>query len=102
MVTATVDETRAAEFEAAYTKVAAQVLGTPGHVRDELLRDESRPGGYVLLSEWESREAFLAWEDAPVHRETTTPMRPYWTGRVERRILPVRATADGVRAGEGT
>ena len=73
-------------FEKAFASVSAAVRGTPGHLRDELLRSEDDPGAYVLLSEWESREAFLAWEDAPVHREATTPMRPYWQGRVERRI----------------
>jgi heme-degrading monooxygenase HmoA len=102
MVFATVDDKNAAAFEKAYTSVAEQVSGTPGHIRDELLRDQTRPGGYILLSEWESEERFLAWEDAPVHREATTPMRPYWAGRVERHIYPVRATRGGVRAGSGT
>jgi heme-degrading monooxygenase HmoA len=73
-------------FETAFATVSAQVSGTPGHVRDELLRSDDDPGAYVLLSEWESREAFLAWEDAPVHRAATTPMRPFWQGRVERLI----------------
>jgi heme-degrading monooxygenase HmoA len=73
-------------FEKAFASVSAAVRGTPGHLRDELLRSEDDPGAYVLLSEWESREAFLAWEDAPVHREATTPMRPHWQGRVERLI----------------
>ena len=66
-----------------------QVRGTPGHRGDELLRSESEPGCYILLSEWESREAFLAWEDAPIHRQTTTPMRPYWSGPVTRTIYDV-------------
>jgi len=41
------------------------------------------------LSEWESREAFLEWERDPVHMQTTTPMRPYWSGRVQRKIYDV-------------
>ncbi|MBT2208992.1 MULTISPECIES: antibiotic biosynthesis monooxygenase [Actinomadura] len=101
MVFASVKEDQRGPFEAAYTEVASTVAGTPGHVRDELLRDDARPGGYILLSEWESEEQFRAWEDAPVHRRATTPMRPYWAGRIERKIYPVRATADGVRPGEG-
>lgn len=76
-------------FERAFATVSRHVAGTPGHLRDELLRSEDDPGAYVLLSEWESREAFLAWEDAPVHRELTTPMRPFWQGRVERRIYDI-------------
>lgn len=89
MVFARVDEQRSAAFEAAYTEVTRTVAGTPGHIRDELLKDTDDPGSYVLLSEWESTEHFLAWENAPVHRELTVPMRPYWAGRVERRIFEV-------------
>jgi len=74
------------DFEKAFESVSRRVKGTPGHLGDELLRSDDDPGAYVLLSEWESREAFLTWEDAPVHREATTPMRPFWQGRVERHI----------------
>lgn len=90
MVFATVREGDEEAFERAYEEVTAKVLGTPGHIRDELLR-ESGSSSYILLSEWESVEKFKEWEDAPVHREVTTPMRPYWAGRVDRKIydLPV-------------
>ena len=96
MVFASVQEGREAEFEAAYAHVTAEVKGTAGHIRDELLRDSDHGGRYVLLSEWESVDAFRAWEDAPIHRQITTPMRPYWTGRVERVIFDV-----AFRLGEG-
>jgi heme-degrading monooxygenase HmoA len=86
MVFARVDTDDRLAFEEAFAAVSRTVRGTPGHITDELLRSEDDPGAYILLSEWESREAFLAWEDAPVHREATTPMRPFWQGRVERRI----------------
>jgi heme-degrading monooxygenase HmoA len=86
MVFARVDTDDRPAFEEAFAAVSRTVRGTPGHITDELLRSEDDPGAYILLSEWESREAFLAWEDAPVHREATTPMRPFWQGRVERRI----------------
>ena len=89
MVFATIKEGEEANFEAAYAEVTAKVKGTQGHINDELLRRTDQPGSYILLSEWESREAFLAWEDAPVHMNTTTPMRPYWAGRVERVIYDV-------------
>lgn len=89
MVFATVREGEEAAFEAAYALVTSRVRGTPGHIRDELLRRRDRTGHYVLLSEWESMEDFLHWEDAPIHREITTPMRPYWAGRVERVLYDV-------------
>lgn len=81
-------------FEAAFAEVTRKVKGTPGHINDELLREDGEPGSYILLSEWESKEAFLAWEDAPIHMQTTSPMRPYWAGRVERKIYEVRVKLD--------
>jgi len=95
MVFATVKPENGELFEAAFADVSARVRGTPGHITDELLRDPERPGTYILMGTWQSREAFLAWEDDPVHRETTTPMRPYWL-TVERRIYEVAVrTASG-------
>jgi heme-degrading monooxygenase HmoA len=81
-------------FEDAYAEVTRKVKGTPGHVCDELLRDTGEKGSYILLAEWESRERFLEWENDPVHMATTTPMRPYWSGRVERRIYEVAHRID--------
>lgn len=89
MVFAKIKEGEEKKFEAAYAEVTSKVKGTPGHVADELLRNTKEPGSYILLSEWESKEAFLGWEDAPIHMQTTTPMRPYWAGRVERIIYEV-------------
>ncbi|WP_067831212.1 antibiotic biosynthesis monooxygenase family protein [Actinomadura kijaniata] len=78
-----------AGFEEAFAKVRQSVRGTPGHRSDRLLASTREPGRYLLLAEWESEEAFLAWEESPVHRELTTPMRPYWAGAVERTIFGV-------------
>src|SRR3954454_17607256 len=89
MVFAKIKPGEEAAFEAAYAEVTRKVKGTAGHVKDELLRADGEVGSYILLSEWESKEAFLAWEDAPIHMNTTTPMRPYWAGRVERVIYEV-------------
>jgi heme-degrading monooxygenase HmoA len=95
MVFATIKPGEEEQFEAAFSEVTAKVKGTPGHISDELLRDVTdkkdpdEPSRYILLSEWESVDAFLAWEDAPIHMQTTTPMRPHWAGRVERRMYEV-------------
>ncbi len=89
MVFATIKPGTQEAFEAAFAKVTQQVKGTSGHIKDELIKDNTNPDAYILLSEWESQEAFLTWEDAPIHKETTTPMRPYWAGRVERKIYNV-------------
>ena len=89
LVFATIKPGAAEAFEAAYGEVTRKVKGTPGHIHDELLRSEDGPDQYILLSEWESKDAFIGWEDAPIHMNTTTPMRPYWAGRVERKIYEV-------------
>jgi len=103
MVFATIKDGENEGFEAAYLEVTRKVQGTPGHISDELLRSDEDPNKYILLSEWESKEAFLAWEDAPIHMGTTTPMRPYWAGRVERKIYEVAQTVkhDAAEAAPG-
>lgn len=92
MVLARIREGQQESFETAFAEVTAKVAGTPGHIRDELLRPATGDDRYILLSEWESTEAFLAWEDAPIHRQTTTPLRPFWSGAVERHIHEVAFT----------
>jgi heme oxygenase (mycobilin-producing) len=98
MVFANINRGDEEAFEAAYAQVTATVKGTAGHLGDELLRrneppdDENAPRSYILLSEWESKDAFLAWENAPVHTEKRNPMTPYWTGKVERIIYDVAHT----------
>ncbi|MDL4774107.1 MULTISPECIES: antibiotic biosynthesis monooxygenase family protein [Thermomonosporaceae] len=84
-------------FEAAYRQVTETVRGTPGHLRDELLRDTGDGRTYILLAEWESEQAFRAWEDDPGHLRMAAPMLPYWgDDGVERRIFEVRARLDSV------
>ena len=101
MVFANINRGDEEAFEEAYAQVTANVRGTPGHIGDELLRRreppdaEDKPRSYILLSEWESWEDFLAWEDAPVHTEKRNPMTPYWSGKVERIIYDVAHTIKG-------
>ena len=94
MVFAKIKAGTGAEFEAAFREVSAKVKGTPGHIEDELIRRDDDSDSYVLLSKWESKEKFLEWEDAPIHRGTTTPMRPYWEEMNERVIFEVRVKLD--------
>jgi heme oxygenase (mycobilin-producing) len=76
-------------FEAAFAEVAARMRGTPGHIRDELLRDVRERSSYVLVGDWSSREEFQAWFDAPDHPAMTTPMRQYWAGRARHGVYDV-------------
>jgi heme-degrading monooxygenase HmoA len=109
LVFAEIDPSDGEGFEEAFKIVRERVAATSGPLSEELLRAEDEPGSYVLLAEWESREAFLGWEDDPVHREMTTPLRPYWgAGHVKRTIYEVRVPraergrlSDGTDGGEG-
>jgi heme-degrading monooxygenase HmoA len=82
-------------FEKAFEQVSQTVKGTPGHVRDELLRDAEDDSLYVLYAEWESEEKFLAWENDPSHLAMAAPMLPYVSDTFEeRRIFQVRVRVD--------
>jgi len=76
-------------FEEAFSQVSRAVKGTAGHVHDELLHDCENPLLFILLSEWNSREEFLRWEESPIHREVTVPIRPYWKAERERKIFDI-------------
>lgn len=87
---AKIDLADAAAFEEAFKETTRMVRGTPGHITDELLLQDDEPGSYIVLSEWETKEQFLAWVDDPIHMEATTAIRPYWAGRVQRKIFDIR------------
>jgi heme-degrading monooxygenase HmoA len=69
-----------AAVERGYHQISAELNGTPGLLRNELLRDLADPEHFVVLSEWESREAFGTWERGSTHRGTTAPLRGYQDG----------------------
>jgi len=66
-------------FEAMIPRVSQSIKGTAGYIRDELLRDPTEPATYIMMSEWSSREAFLSWEQSPIHKQNTGPLRAYWS-----------------------
>ncbi|MFD5089251.1 antibiotic biosynthesis monooxygenase family protein [Amycolatopsis thailandensis] len=61
-----------AEFEREWNLVAAWVREQPGCLRQTLCRDES---GYVLTSDWESEDAFSAFERSNAQHSITEPLR---------------------------
>ncbi|MGW0584640.1 antibiotic biosynthesis monooxygenase family protein, partial [Streptomyces sp. NPDC002920] len=67
VITATIRPEDRDAFEKAYLEVTENVRGTPGHIRDALLRDTSDTTRYSLIAEWESEEVFRAWADDPEH-----------------------------------
>ena len=81
-------------FEAAITEVSRSIEGTTGYIKDELLRDPGDPDAYIMMSDWASRDAFLSWEQSPIHMRKTLPMRPYWKGVGERSIHEIAVRLD--------
>ncbi len=63
------------DFVATYHAISAQLAGVPGLLGSELLRAHREEGSLVVMSEWESAEAFAAWEAG--HGTTTEPLRRY-------------------------
>lgn len=62
---------------AAYHRISEALRGTPGLLGNELLRSTLDDGAYLVMSAWESREAFERWERGPGHRDSTAPLRPF-------------------------
>jgi heme-degrading monooxygenase HmoA len=66
------------------------VAAVDGHINDVLLRECGRAGGYVLVSDWESREACLEWLRSPAHEEMTGPVQPYFARASDLRFYDVK------------
>lgn len=75
-----VPEENRERFLAAYERIRYQVAeGVPGHLRDQVCQSASDPEQWLITSEWESLDDFVAWEQSPGHRELAGPMRACMT-----------------------
>lgn len=69
-------------FEAAFEQVSRTVVGNvKGIIRDELIQDSSDPSSYIMLSEWENKNAWASWQQAPIHEEQVGRMKEFWKGQ---------------------
>ncbi|MET9078413.1 antibiotic biosynthesis monooxygenase [Streptomyces sp. NPDC004232] len=66
------------EFEEAWLTGAARIADAPGNVGQELSQGEG-DGAYYVVSDWESKEAFAAYECSPGHQEHRRSLAPYRT-----------------------
>jgi heme-degrading monooxygenase HmoA len=80
LVFAKAEQNEQQAIAAAYHEISEHLKNTPGLLSNELLHSTSDPSNYVVMSEWESLEAFQVWEAGPVHRNATAPLRKYLTG----------------------
>lgn len=64
--------------ESGYHQISRKLAGRPGLRGNELLRSMTDPQQFMVLSDWATKEAYVAWRDAPEHLAITAPLRPYW------------------------
>ncbi|MFF9814426.1 SchA/CurD-like domain-containing protein [Streptomyces sp. NPDC014006] len=62
------------EFLTAYERMCAQVASVPGHISDQLCQSLENPTQWLITSEWESAEPFLAWVNSDQHLDMVEPM----------------------------
>ncbi|MEY9928083.1 heme-degrading monooxygenase HmoA [Catenulispora sp. GP43] len=61
-------------FLEAYEQMRYKVSAVPGHLTDQLCQSTDDPSRWLITSEWEAPEPFLAWLDSPEHIEMVRPM----------------------------
>src|SRR3984957_14217502 len=85
-------------FLEAYEQIRHQVAAVPGHISDQLCQSLGNSSQWLITSEWESSEPFLAWVDSADHREMMAPMSACLGDRDSQRYVIMRETpesADG-------
>ncbi|GGY11311.1 antibiotic biosynthesis monooxygenase family protein [Streptomyces anandii] len=72
-------EDGAEPLEQAYREISwvRRPEAVPGLLRSELLRDVDRPGEFALHGEWESLDAYRAWQFGPDHKDNPSALRPF-------------------------
>ncbi len=62
-------------FLTAYERIRYDVAAVPGHIVDQVCRLRDGDDSWLITSEWQSLECFLAWERSEAHRELAKPLR---------------------------
>jgi heme-degrading monooxygenase HmoA len=64
------------QFLQAYEGIRHLVAqGVDGHLVDQVCQAPDDPESWLITSEWETLEHFLAWERTEEHRDLVKPMR---------------------------
>jgi heme-degrading monooxygenase HmoA len=59
------------EFERGFLNVLEHLKSIPGHVESHLYEDVASVGSYVILSEWETQDAFSAFLRSDAFKQVT-------------------------------
>ncbi|MDF9811512.1 SchA/CurD-like domain-containing protein [Streptomyces sp. SPB162] len=87
-------EGREDRFLEAYEEIRHQVAGVPGHVSDQLCQSLGNSSQWLITSEWESSEPFLAWVESAAHREMVEPLHGCVRDTTSLRFVIARETPD--------
>ena len=60
-----VSEDKAGELNKLIHQLRAVTTGQPGYVSGDTLRRIDRPGEYLVISKWKSREDWVRWFEQP-------------------------------------
>jgi heme-degrading monooxygenase HmoA len=64
------------DFLAAYEAIRHDVAnGVPGHIVDQVCQSPEDPDKWLITSEWEHLDDFMAWEATQEHRDLAKPLR---------------------------
>jgi heme-degrading monooxygenase HmoA len=66
---------REAEFEDVWRAIAAKVRAEPDNRGQALLRPQTQPRTFVIVSDWATEASFRAFEKSPAQAELTAPLR---------------------------
>ena len=59
------------EFEHGFLAVLLHLKGVAGHVESRMYQDVASAGSYVILSEWETQDAFTAFLRSDAFKQVT-------------------------------
>ncbi|MFI9106431.1 SchA/CurD-like domain-containing protein [Streptomyces fildesensis] len=89
---------RQERFLEAYEEIRHQVAGVPGHVSDQLCQSLGNSSQWLITSEWEGSEPFLAWVESAAHRKMVEPLHGCVRDTTSLRFVIARETPDPLDA----
>lgn len=75
VLTMQVKEGREQDFEQAWRNVAEHTRHVSGNLRQALLVDQSKPGVFIITSDWEDHESFRRFERSEIQDILTASLR---------------------------
>ncbi|WP_030204347.1 SchA/CurD-like domain-containing protein [Streptomyces sp. NRRL S-87] len=86
------------QFLTAYEHVCEQMAAVPGHISDQLCQSIENPAQWLITSEWESAEPFLAWVNSDEHVDMVRPLSACVRDTHSLRYTILRETGSGPEA----